>query len=184
MLILLLVALIASALGSGPSPGPALEPLPAVLREPRIVVVKSRRQLQLFSRHRLVRTYRVGLGLNPVPPKTRAGDRATPEGRFYVCLKNPHSQFFMSLGLSYPSPADAEQGLRAGLITAAQRDRILAAQHRHRVPPWDTALGGEVFIHGNGSSTDWTWGCVALDDPDMRELFAVTPIGTPVTILP
>jgi lipoprotein-anchoring transpeptidase ErfK/SrfK len=39
-----------------------------------------------------------------------------------------------------------------------------------------------LFIHGNGSQSDWTWGCVALDDKDIRELFDAVPIGTPVTI--
>ena len=31
---------------------------------------------------------------------------------------------------------------------------------------------------------NWKWGCVALDDPDIRELFRVVPLGTPVEILP
>jgi L,D-peptidoglycan transpeptidase YkuD (ErfK/YbiS/YcfS/YnhG family) len=51
-------------------------------------------------------------------------------------------------------------------------------------PPWDTPLGGEVFIHGRGSESDWTFGCVALDDADMKELFATIPKGTPVIIEP
>jgi lipoprotein-anchoring transpeptidase ErfK/SrfK len=50
------------------------------------------------------------------------------------------------------------------------------------VPLQNTRLGGELFIHGNGSQSDWTWGCVALDDKDIRELFDSVPVGTPVTI--
>jgi hypothetical protein len=68
----------------------------------------------------LVRTYRVGLGLSPVEDKIRAGDRRTPEGEFYICMKNSHSQFYLSLGLSYPNQKHAERGLRDGLITRGQ----------------------------------------------------------------
>jgi lipoprotein-anchoring transpeptidase ErfK/SrfK len=52
------------------------------------------------------------------------------------------------------------------------------------VPPWDTRLGGEIFIHGHGASRDWTRGCIALDNEDMRELYGLVDVGTPVTILP
>ena len=92
-------------------------PLPSPVEAPRIVVKKARRELLLFSGETLLRTYRVGLGFNPVPPKVRQGDGATPEGRYFVCRKNPRSQFLLSLGLNYPSAADADRGLAAGLVT-------------------------------------------------------------------
>ncbi len=158
----------------------ALLTLPLV--NPKIVVTKSRRMLQLYSNGRVVRTYRVGLGLSPVEDKIRAGDRRTPEGDFYICMKNSHSQFYLSLKLSYPNQKHAERGLRDGLITRGQYNQIVSALNRKRVPPQNTRLGGELFIHGNGSQPDWTWGCVALDDKDIRELFDVVPVGTPVTI--
>ncbi|MEO6323396.1 MAG: L,D-transpeptidase [Thermoanaerobaculia bacterium] len=150
----------------------------------RIIILKKQRRLEVYSSDTLLRTYRIGLGLNPKRPKERQGDNATPEGSFYVCVKNASSKYYRSLGLSYPGPADAERGLRSGLVTNAQRTRILSA-HRHRTtPPWNTRLGGEIFIHGRGSQSDWTWGCVALDDADMAELFAMVPLGTEVVIRP
>lgn len=152
------------------------------LVNPRIVVTKSKRSLQLYSAGRVVRTYRVALGLSPVEDKIRAGDRRTPEGDFYICLKNSHSQFYLSLELSYPNQKHAERGFRDGLITRSQYNQILSALARKRVPPQNTRLGGELFIHGNGSQSDWTWGCVALDDKNIRELFDAVPVGTPVTI--
>ncbi len=152
------------------------------LVNPRIVVTKSRRMLQLYSNGTVVRTYRVGLGLSPVEDKIRAGDRRTPEGDFYICLKNSYSQFYLSLELSYPNQKHAERGLREGLISRAQYEQIAGAIKRKRQPPQNTRLGGEIFIHGNGSQSDWTWGCVALDDKDIRELFDSVPVGTPVTI--
>jgi len=152
------------------------------LVEPAIIVIKGKRVLELYSAGRLVKTYRVGLGLSPVEDKVRAGDRRTPEGDFYICLKNPRSQFYLSLQLSYPNEKHAARGLRDGLVTRDQYKQTLHALNRKRLPPQNTKLGGELFIHGNGSQRDWTWGCVALDDADMRELYDAIPIGTPVTI--
>ena len=51
-------------------------------------------------------------------------------------------------------------------------------------PPWDTKLGGEVFVHGRGAKSDWTLGCIALDDSDIEELYRLVPVGTPITIHP
>jgi murein L,D-transpeptidase YafK len=154
------------------------------LKDPRIVVIKGKRQLQLYSDGAVVRTYRVGLGLNPVDDKKRQGDRATPEGDFYIFTKNNKSAYYLSLGLSYPNIEDAERGLRDGLISQTQHDVIVKAIQRKATPPQHTALGGDIYIHGNGASSDWTWGCVALENEDMRELFDAVKVGTPVTIKP
>ncbi|MBK9089878.1 MAG: L,D-transpeptidase [Holophagales bacterium] len=160
------------------------KPLPASVENPRLVVRKARRELLVYSGERVLKTYRVGLGLDPVSPKKRKGDLATPEGSYVVCMKNPRSQFVLSLGLSYPNPADAARGLKTGLISRRQHGQIVESARVGRCPPWNTPLGGEVFIHGSGSATDWTWGCVALDDDDVRELYPRIPVGTPVVIEP
>ena len=157
-------------------------PLKLPLVNPKIVVSKSARQLSLYSDGRVVRTYRIALGTNPVDDKIKQGDRATPEGDFYVCVKNARSNFYLSLGLSYPNIEDAERGLRDKLITRKERDAIVRAIQNKRRPPWDTALGGEIFIHGGGTEGDWTWGCVALANPDIKELFDAVPMGTSVKI--
>jgi murein L,D-transpeptidase YafK len=154
------------------------------LKHPRIVVYKRERRLELYSGDALLRTYCVGLGLNPGPDKIRQGDRATPEGEFYVFTKNDKSAFYLSLGISYPNIEDAERGLRDGLITRRQRDTIVNAINRKGTPPQNTALGGDIYIHGNGATSDWTWGCVALENADVRELFDAVTVGTPVTIKP
>ncbi|HKP81840.1 MAG TPA: L,D-transpeptidase family protein, partial [Pyrinomonadaceae bacterium] len=90
------------------------------IEKPRIVVYKSARKLELYSDQTLVRTYRVGLGFSPVPDKQREGDGATPEGDFYIFVKNNKSAYYLSLGVSYPNTEDAARGLRDGLITKAQ----------------------------------------------------------------
>lgn len=160
----------------------AASPLPRPILNPRIVVSKSKRRLTLYSSDRVVRTYPIGLGSSPIEDKVREGDRRTPEGDFYICIKNTRSKFFLSLGLSYPNQQHAERGLRDGLISRSQYEQIIDALKKKRQPPQYTPLGGEIFIHGNGSHSDWTWGCVALDDKDMRELFDAVPVGTPVRI--
>jgi murein L,D-transpeptidase YafK len=147
-------------------------------------VFKNKRRLELYSDDAIVRTYRVGLGLNPVDDKQRQGDRATPEGEFYVFTRNDKSAYYLSLGISYPNIEDAERGLRDGLISRAQHDAIVNAIKRKATPPQNTRLGGDIYIHGNGAASDWTWGCIALENEDIRELFDAVKVGTPVTIKP
>jgi len=165
-------------------PAQRRDPLKLPLRQPKIIVKKRQHQLLLFSDGKLVRTYRIGLGLSPVGDKVRQGDRRTPEGDFYVFTKNNRSAFYLSLGVSYPNEAHAARGLRDGLISKAQYDAIMRALRAGKTPPQNTRLGGDIYIHGNGASSDWTWGCVALEDTDVRELFDAIPVGTPVRIEP
>jgi murein L,D-transpeptidase YafK len=154
------------------------------LAKPKIVVKKARRELLLYSHDKLVRTYHVGLGLSPVGDKVRAGDRRTPEGNFYIFTKNDKSAFYLSLGLGYPNVPHAERGLRDGLINRSQYEAIMRALKAGKAPPQNTRLGGDIYIHGNGAGRDWTWGCVALENEDIRELFDAVSVGTPVTIDP
>lgn len=157
-------------------------PLVSPVEKPHIVVYKSARKLEFYSDKKLLRTYRVGLGFSPVADKAKEGDGATPEGEFYVFVKNNKSAYYLSLGVSYPNAEDAARGLRDGLITKAQHDAIIEAIRKKKAPPQYTKLGGLIYIHGNGSKSDWTWGCVALEDADMKELFDAVTVGTPVTI--
>ena len=166
------------------SPFEQRQPLQLPLSRPKIVVKKGERQLLLFSGEKLVRTYRVGLGLSPIGDKVRSGDHRTPEGDFYIFTKNDKSAFYLSLGISYPNVAHAERGLRDGLITRAQYDAIMRANKAKKTPPQNTRLGGTIYIHGNGAGSDWTWGCVALENEDVRELFNAVSVGTPVKIEP
>lgn len=160
---------------------PALK-LPLI--KPHIVVKKSRRELLLYSSDKLVRTYHIGLGLSPVGDKVRAGDRRTPEGDFYIFTKNDKSAFYLSLGLSYPNAPHAERGLRDGLINRSQYEMIIRALKAKSTPPQNTRLGGDIYIHGHGAGSDWTWGCVALENEHIRELFDAVVVGTPVRIEP
>jgi hypothetical protein len=158
--------------------------LPQTLIDPKLLAEKSRRTLTVFSGGRPVKTYRIALGSDAVKPKEREGDGSTPEGAFYVCLKNPESRYHLSLGLSYPSAPDAERGVREKLISRREEREILEAVRHYRKPPWNTKLGGEIMIHGGGTKRDWTEGCLALSDHDVEELYPLIPLGTPVEIRP
>jgi murein L,D-transpeptidase YafK len=160
------------------------KPLELPLKNPRITVRKSERRLELYADEVLVRTYKVGLGFSPVADKRQEGDGATPEGEFYIFVKNSKSAYYLSLGLSYPNAEDAERGWRDKLITKAQHDAILKAIRKKLAPPQYTKLGGLIYIHGNGAGSDWTWGCVALENENIKELYEAVSVGTPVTILP
>ncbi len=112
--------------------------------------------------------------------KEWSGDRRTPRGEFYVCLKNENSQYYKALGLSYPDKEDAERGWAAGVISEEERDRIVQAIDRGLQPDWTTALGGAIEIHGEkGGLTD---GCVAVGNPVMDCLWPVVELGCRVRI--
>mgnify|MGYP003578592420 CR=1 FL=1 len=181
----LLISLI--ALGARPlslPPTTAAQQSQLKLTSPRIVVKKAERRLFLYDGNKLAKTYRIGLGLSPTGDKVRQGDRRTPEGDFYIFTKNDRSAFYLSLGVSYPNAPHAKRGMRDALITKAQHDAIMRALNLKGTPPQHTALGGDIYIHGHGAASDWTWGCVALENDDIRELFNAVSVGTPVTILP
>ncbi len=181
-----------AAASPAPSPVPARTPAPlfndiaegAAVSDVRLVVDKADRRLTVLSGDTPVARFSVGLGFAPVGDKEREGDGKTPEGEYTLCTRNDKSQYYLSLGVSYPSEEDAARGVAAGLITQAEADRVKANFRRGQRPPWDTALGGQIMVHGRGGSSDWTVGCIAVDDPVMDILWRITKNGTRITINP
>jgi murein L,D-transpeptidase YafK len=159
-------------------------PMLGELKQPEIIIRKKRRTLEVYDNGKLVKTFSMVLGFAPTGDKEAEGDGRTPEGEFYVFTKNPDSKFHLSLGLSYPSKDDAARGFSAGVITRPERDAIVSAIDSGKMPPQKTALGGEIYIHGGGTDRDWTWGCVALTNEEIEEIFKAIPVGTKVTIKP
>ena len=154
------------------------------IENPRLVVKKSERKLFIFDGEKLVKTYEIVLGFTPVGDKEISGDGKTPEGDFYVFTKNAQSKYFLSLGVSYPMIEDAERGLRENLISKDEHDAILQAVKDKKMPPQNTKLGGAIYIHGGGIAKDWTWGCIALRDEEMKEVFDAAQVGTSLKIEP
>lgn len=153
-----------------------------------VLVKKAERKLYVYrveqGQQKLFKTYAIALGNNPIGHKQRQGDGATPEGEYYITHRNPKSNYYLSLGLSYPNAQDAAAGLKRGLISKAQHDTIVAALGQQAKPLQNTKLGGDIFIHGGGIDRDWTLGCVALKNEAIKELFDLLPVKTPVKIVP
>lgn len=130
----------------------------------RIVVFKEKRKMHLLHGKRVLKTYDIDLGFAPTGDKTVSGDGKTPEGFYYINRRNPNSRFHLSLGISYPNTRDVAQARALG-----------------RSP------GGDIFIHGHGKVTDrlrpdWTWGCIAVTNKEMEEIYAMVRTGTPIAI--
>lgn len=154
------------------------------ISKPKIIVKKSERVLELWDDDSLYGTYPIGLGWEPIGDKQKEGDGRTPEGIYYVCTRNNYSRFYLSLGVSYPNKDDAREALETGLIDQTTFEQIADAIDRKTVPPWNTPMGGEIMIHGHGSHSDWTAGCVAVDNDIMDILWDTCPLGTPIIIEP
>jgi murein L,D-transpeptidase YafK len=167
----------------------------AVEGQIKLIVSKSEYTVTLYKGEMPVKTYHAVFGKGyREGDKQRKGDRRTPEGEFYVCTMNDSKRFFKFMGLSYPGVKHAEYGLRSGMISPAEYMAIRKAIEGRLSPPWETRLGGAVGIHGRTLdasdvqqryvSTNWTDGCIALDNADVDEIYRVVSLGTPVTILP
>jgi hypothetical protein len=129
-----------------------------------IVVLKAARHAATYSGGHLLGCWPVGLAYTYIPGhKQRQGDLRTPEG-WYRTSDKPWSSYYSAIAVHYPGKADAVRGLAEGLITQAQHDAIVDAIDVGEKPPQRTKLGGEILLHGGGSGSDWTLGCVAFDD--------------------
>jgi hypothetical protein len=154
------------------------------VRDDYVVARKSARNVALCRNGMLVQNYRMGLGFAPTGDKQQEGDGKTPEGVFFVGLKNPNSSYYKSLLVTYPDEQDAVRGLSAGLITQAQKNAIDQALAACQAPPQTTQLGSWIMIHGSGSSSDWTLGCMALDNPDLDGVWAALDTRDTIIVLP
>ncbi len=137
----------------------------------RVVVRKAARRLELIRGNEVLGSYHISLGLAPTGHKEKAGDFRTPEGRYQLARRNPRSDYFLSIQVSYPGPDDMKRAKKNG---------------------WDP--GGSIMIHGMPNRlkrapdyymrTDWTDGCIAVSNSDMVEIWLLTHDDTPIDILP
>ena len=131
-----------------------------------IAVSKKARRLSLFNDSAIIKSYRIGLGSQPIGDKKVEGDGKTPEGTYFINRKNPESRFFLSLGISYPNKADLAEAKVLG-----------------------KSAGGDIFIHGQDRKPhifkpDWTAGCISMRNKDIEEIYSLVAIGTPIVIRP
>jgi murein L,D-transpeptidase YafK len=133
----------------------------------RILVKKAERRLYLMRGNEPIRSYKIALGYQPTGHKQRQGDGRTPEGRYYIDRRSDGSNYRKALHISYPREEDRLRALRQG-----------------------NDPGGLIMIHGQPNNRrerrtgDWTFGCIAVSDMEIDEIWELTTKGTPVEILP
>ncbi len=155
-----------------------------------IRVSKRKQEVYVYRGSEILATFPADFGFNAISNKERRGSYSspdhwrTPEGSFYVVGKNDRSQYYKAFVLNYPTADDAERGYREGLISKRERDSIVEAERRAQRPPMNTALGGWIEIHGNGTGNrdNWTQGCVAVRNHHIDLMWSVVSVGTPVFI--
>ncbi len=136
-----------------------------------VVVQKSQRQLQLIAEGRILRTFPIALGKNPVGHKQYEGDGRTPEGRYVLDWRNPRSRFYKSIHISYPNRRDYERALRRG-------QKPGHAIMIHGIPN-EFAQAPELF-----EAIDWTEGCIAVSNDAIEEIWRMVANNTPIEIYP
>ncbi|MGD9601470.1 MAG: murein L,D-transpeptidase family protein [Gammaproteobacteria bacterium] len=171
-------------------PAPNTAPLRADIYS--LEILKSKRQLLVKQGSRVARRYTAAVGSGGLGDKRIRGDHKTPVGVYYITGFNDESSFDLFMRLNYPSLKDGFFGLKRALISRSEFDRIVDAQRQDALPPQDTPLGGAIGIHGIGEETadrleihrllDWTQGCIALTNREIRELRGFVDIGTKVVI--
>ena len=136
-----------------------------------VIIDKSDRELHLLNGGEILRTFKIALGIQPQGDKKKEGDFRTPEGRYLLDTRNPNSDYFLSIHVSYPSTADRREASQDGLNP-----------------------GGAIMIHGQPNlpsrsetyyrTQDWTNGCIAVSNSDMIDIWLMTGDNTPIEIRP
>jgi murein L,D-transpeptidase YafK len=136
-----------------------------------ILIIKHQRCLQLLSGKDIIKTFSIALGSNPLGPKEFEGDGKTPEGIYEIYHKSEQSEYYKSLGISYPNEKEKSFAEKMGKLA-----------------------GGQIRIHGYKSSFEgdqehektknWTAGCIALTNAEMDEIYDWIKVGTKIIIQP
>ena len=149
-------------------PDVALSPLAA----PELWLDKTSYCLEIRDGGRPVKRYPFILGRDPVKRKLHTDFESTPEGIYKIINRKADSFFSRALDIDYPNPVD--------------RARYAFLKTQNGIPE-GKGIGGEIQIHGQLRSraleSNWTWGCVALRNEDIKEIFDGIKVGTPVFIM-
>lgn len=145
--------------------------LPKNAQITRLLVLKSERKMLVYENDKLLKSYDIALGFNPIGHKQFEGDGKTPEGIYRINERNPNSAYHKNLGISYPNQQDKNYAQSQG-----------------------KSAGGLIKIHGikNGLGVigrnhlrhNWTNGCIAVTNEEMDELFAQVVHDAEIEIRP
>ncbi|MEC6742153.1 L,D-transpeptidase family protein [Pseudomonas qingdaonensis] len=151
---------------STPAPPPSGAPL-----IDKVLVIKSERRLQLMSGDTSMKSYRISLGKQPTGAKLREGDKRTPEGLYWLDWRKVSDRYNLAIHVSYPNVSDSARARREGVKPGSM---IMI----HGTP--DSADYPEALFH----TLDWTEGCIAMTNRDMREVWNLVSDGTLIEIRP
>lgn len=139
-----------------------------------IRIKKKAHTLELVANGSVVKSYKVAIGSGGMGPKRFEGDAVTPVGTYKVVgrIKGLFHQF---LTVSYPNDAD-----RARYAELKQKGEVPAGR----------GVGFGIGIHGTGhkewngvhKDSDWTLGCIALDDSEIDEVAKLVKDGVKIVI--
>lgn len=146
-------------------------PLPDTPSIDKVLVVKSERRLHLISRGDTLKSYRVSLGKQPSGAKRREGDLRTPEGFYWIDWRKTSEKYQLSMHISYPNARDQSHAREQG-VSPGGMIMIHGTPLDEDYPEW--------FFH----TLDWTEGCIALKNDDMREIWKLVKDGTLIEIRP
>jgi murein L,D-transpeptidase YafK len=147
---------------------------------------------------------RMALGPHPLGHKLRYVDAKTPEGEYAICASIAGSEYTRFLAVSYPAPRDVEAAIMERRFPAEKMERVRATQRPGACPDFYSALGGAIGVHGaptrmaadlaaaesldpnlvNVTSSDWTLGCLAVENRHIRFLAKEVQVATPILIVP
>lgn len=146
-------------------------PVFAMEKADNVLVEKSKHTLTLFKNGKVIGSYHVVFGGNPVGHKEQEGDERTPEGKYVLDSKNVKSAYYKSIHISYPNAKDIANAKKKGV-----------------------SAGSAIMIHGqkNGFEAleeqtqkfNWTLGCIALTNKDMDDAWNKINVPTNIEIKP
>lgn len=136
----------------------------------RFHVDKSERRFHVYIGDALLKTYPCVLGEKPEGDKFHQGDRKTPEGTFSFRSKRVHASWHKFIWVDYPNE---------------ESYRRFRERRSQGLIPAGKDIGGEIGIHGvpDGydhwidAGEDWTWGCIALKNADVDEIYPYIVAG-------
>lgn len=137
----------------------------------KVLVEKGARLLHLQKDGKAFRTFEIALGMYPEGDKLKEGDQKTPEGSYMLDTRNPDSDFFLSIHISYPNPGDRRESRSRGLDPGGQ----IMIHGQPNEPTYSAAFYGKE---------DWTNGCIAVSNSDMIDIWLMTPNDIPIEIRP
>ncbi|MCX6352320.1 MAG: L,D-transpeptidase [Bacteroidetes bacterium] len=152
-----------------------LDSLHLASKKLEIIIHKSDYELSIANNGKILKTYPVVFGGNPVDDKLKEGDGCTPEGVFHIRNKYPHKSWSYFMWVDFPTKE-----------SLAKHNK---AKKEGKLKPDDT-IGGEVGIHGVPKGTDamiktrynWTLGCISLTNEDITEVYNNITVGAKVSI--